>query len=107
VREKGVLSLEQAVKRLTSEPAELLGLRDRGRIAEGTTADLVVFDPATVACSGLRRVHDFPGGADRLVADALGIRAVIVNGVAIREDGKDVLDPDGPLPGRVVRGGRA
>jgi len=107
VREKGVLPFEEAVRRLTTEPAELLGLRDRGRIAQGLAADLVLFDPATVACAPLRRVRDFPGGADRLVADALGIHAVIVNGVVIREDGRDAVDPSGPLPGRVLRGGRA
>ncbi len=106
VREKGVLPLEEAVRRLTSEPSELLGLRDRGRIAPGLAADLVLFDPATVGCAPLRRVHDFPAGADRLVADALGVEAVIVNGVPIREAGRDVVDPAGPLPGRVLRGGR-
>jgi N-acyl-D-aspartate/D-glutamate deacylase len=105
VREKGVLALEEAVRRLTSEPAELLGLRDRGRIALDLAADLVLFDPATVGCATLRRVHDFPGGADRLVADAIGIEAVIVNGVVIREHGRDAVDPSGPLPGRVLRGG--
>ena len=104
VREKGVLTLEQAVRRLTGEPAELLGLRDRGRLAAGCAADVAVFDPATVACAPLRRVHDFPAGADRLVADAIGIRAVIVGGTLIREDGRDVVDPSGPLPGRVLRG---
>jgi hypothetical protein len=51
-------------------------------------------------------VWDFPGGADRLVSDATGIRAVVVNGTVIREDGRDVPDPEGPLPGRVLRGGR-
>jgi len=106
VRERGVLPLAEAVRRLSAEPAELLGLRDRGRIAPGLAADLVLFDPATVACAPLRRVHDFPGGADRLVADAVGIHAVIVNGVVIREDGRDAVDPCGALPGRVLRGGR-
>ncbi len=105
VREKDVLSLEQAVRLLTSRSAEIFGIRDRGRLAPGWAADVTLFDAETVGCSPLRRVHDFPGGADRLVSDASGIRAVFVNGVAIREDGHDVLDPDGPLPGRLIRGG--
>ncbi len=106
VRERGVLSLEDGVRRLTGQPAEVFGLTERGRLAPGLAADVVVFDPATVACAPLRRVHDFPAGADRLVSDAQGIRAVIVNGSVIRRDGRDVPDPEGPLPGRVLRGGR-
>src|SRR5437773_9380106 len=107
VREKRTLSLEAAVHRLTAEPAEVFGITDRGRLAPGLAADVTVFDPATVGCSPLRRVRDFPAGADRLVSDAHGIRAVVVNGVVIREDGRDAVDPEGPLPGRVLRGGRA
>src|SRR5881227_85206 len=107
VRERSVLSLEEAVRRLTAEPAEVFGITDRGRLAPGLAADVTVFDPATVGCSPLRRVRDFPAGADRLVSDAHGIRAVVVNGVVIREDGRDAVDPEGPLPGRVLRGGRA
>jgi len=107
VRERGVLSLEEAVRRLTTQPAEVFGIADRGRLAPGLAADVTVFDPATVGCSPLRRVRDFPAGADRLVSDAHGIRAVVVNGVVIREDGRDAVDPEGPLPGRVLRGGRA
>ncbi len=107
VREKGVLSLEQAVRLLTSRSAEIFGIRDRGRLANGWAADVTVFDPETVGCSSLRRVSDFPAGADRLVSDATGIRAVFVNGVAIREDNRDTLDPEGPLPGRLIRGGPA
>ena len=107
VREKGVLSLEEAVRLLTSRAAEVFGVSDRGRLAPGLAADLVVFDPARVGCSPLRRVRDFPGGADRLVSDAAGIRAVVVNGTLLREDGRDAVDPAGPLPGRVLRNGRA
>ena len=80
-------SLEEAVRRLTSQPAEVFGIRDRGRLAAGLAADVTVFDPRTVGCAPLRRVRDFPAGADRLVADAHGIRAVVVNGAVIREDG--------------------
>jgi N-acyl-D-amino-acid deacylase len=106
VRGKGVLTVEQAVHRLTGQPADVFGLADRGRLAPGYAADVTVFDPATVGCRPLRRVHDFPAGADRLVSDATGIRAVIVNGVVIREDDRDRVAPDGPLPGRVLRGGQ-
>jgi len=107
VRERAVLSLDEAVRRLTSQPAEVFGITDRGRLTPGLAADVTVFDPATVGCTPLRRVRDFPAGADRLVSDARGIRAVIVNGTVIRQDGRDVVDAAGPLPGRVLRGGRA
>src|SRR5581483_6059818 len=100
VREKRVLTLERAVHMLTARPAELLGISDRGRLAEGLAADVVVLDPDAVAAGPLRRVRDLPAGADRLVSDAIGIRAVVVNG-------RDAVDPDGPLPGRLLRGGRA
>jgi N-acyl-D-amino-acid deacylase len=104
-REKGVLELEQAVRLLTSRPAEVFGIADRGRLAVGRAADVTIFDPDAVGTSPLRRVHDFPAGADRLIAEAHGIRAVVVNGVVLREDGADRLDPEGPLPGQLLRGG--
>ncbi|MBS1117782.1 MAG: D-aminoacylase domain protein [Deltaproteobacteria bacterium] len=104
VRERAVLSLERAVWLLTGRAAELFGLRDRGRVALGLAGDLVVFDPKTVAAGKLRRVQDQPAGAERLIVDAHGIRAVIVGGTLLREDGRDVIDPKGPLPGRVLRG---
>jgi N-acyl-D-aspartate/D-glutamate deacylase len=103
VREKDVLSIEHAVRLLTSRAADVFGISDRGRLALGLPADVTVFDPATVGCSPLRRVHDLPAGADRLVSDAVGIRAVIVNGVVLREEGRDRVDPDGDLPGQVLR----
>jgi N-acyl-D-amino-acid deacylase len=104
VREKQALSMEAAVRLLTSRSAEVFGIRDRGRLEVGLAGDVTVFDPATVGCSPLRRVHDLPAGQDRLVADATGIRAVFVNGTLLREDGKDAVDVDGPLPGTVLRG---
>ncbi len=107
VRDKKVLSLEQAVHQLTQQPAEVFGLTDRGLLAEGRPADVVVFDPATVGTSGLRRVHDLPAGADRLVADAHGIDAVVVNGQILRHGNTDMVDPRGPLPGRLLRHGSA
>jgi len=60
-----------------------------------------------VGASKLRRVHDLPAGADRLVADASGIEAVIVNGTIIRRGGRDAVAPDGALPGALLRNGSA
>jgi N-acyl-D-aspartate/D-glutamate deacylase len=107
VREKGALTLEEGVRMLTSATADHFGIAGRGRLQVGLAGDVTVFDPATVGAGPLRRVSDFPAGADRLVSDATGIRAVVVAGTPIRIDGADVVDPDGPLPGRVLRGGRA
>jgi hypothetical protein len=56
------------------------------------------------ATYSVRRVYDFPAGADRLIADAIGVRAVLVEGTIVREDGRDAVDPRGLLPGRVLRG---
>ena len=59
--------------------------------------------PSSVGATGLTRVHDQPAGQDRLVSQAKGIHAVIVNGMLIREDNTDAVAPDGDLPGRVLR----
>jgi N-acyl-D-aspartate/D-glutamate deacylase len=107
VRDKGAIALPEAVRMLTSRPAELFGVSDRGRLVPGLAADVVVFDAATVAAGPLRRVRDLPAGADRLVSDASGIEAVIVNGTAVRERGRDSLDADRALPGKLLRRGRA
>jgi N-acyl-D-amino-acid deacylase len=107
VREKGVLTIEEAVRSLTTQPAEIFGITDRGRLETGLAADIAIFDPDKVACDRVRRVHDFPGGADRLVADAFGMRAVIVNGVVLRENDKDRFGPSDSLPGKILRGGHA
>ncbi|MFP6579741.1 MAG: amidohydrolase family protein [Myxococcota bacterium] len=104
VRDKQALSLEAAVRLLTSRSAEVFEIPERGVLREGYKADVTVFDPATVGCSPLRRVNDLPAGADRLISDAVGIRAVVVNGTILREDGVDQLDPEGELPGQLVRG---
>ena len=105
VRDKGALSLEAAVQALTKRPADLMGITDRGLLAQGRPADVVVFDPETVGASPLRRVQDLPGGADRLISDAIGVEAVIVNGRVLRRRGDDKIDAEGDLPGRVLRGG--
>jgi N-acyl-D-amino-acid deacylase len=107
VRKKRTLSVERAVHLLTARSAELFGIRDRGRLATGLAADVVVFDPETVGCSPLRRVNDLPTGAERLVSDAYGIEAVMVNGTLLRERGKDQIDATQKLPGRVLRGRRS
>ena len=106
VRDKGVMSLERAIHALTQRPAQLVGLQDRGLLAKGRPADIVVFDPQTVGASPLRRVQDLPGDAERLVSDAVGIDTVIVNGVVLRKDNRDRVS-DADLPGRLLRGGSA
>jgi N-acyl-D-aspartate/D-glutamate deacylase len=80
VRERGALSLEEAVRRLTSHPADVFGLHDRGRVAVGLPADLVVFDPERIGAGALQRVYDLPAGQDRLISQASGVEAVFVNG---------------------------
>ncbi len=107
VRDRKVFTLEEAVHNLTQRPAEMFGITDRGLLAEGRPADVVVFDPTTVGPGPLKRVHDMPAGADRLVSDASGIDAVIVNGTLIRRDNKDVFAANDRLPGRLLRGGKA
>jgi len=103
VRERGVLPLEEAVRKLTSEPAALFRFTDRGVLRPGALADVTVFDPQTVAPGPLRRVRDFPADADRLTADQPeGMRHVLVNGVPILADGKAGLEA---RPGRLVAQG--
>jgi N-acyl-D-aspartate/D-glutamate deacylase len=107
VRERKTFTLEQAVHNLTQRPAEMFGITDRGVLAEGRPADVVVFDPRTVGPGPLKRVYDLPAGADRLVSEASGIDAVIVNGHLIRREGKDAVAANDKLPGRLLRHGRA
>jgi N-acyl-D-aspartate/D-glutamate deacylase len=104
VREKGAVSLEQAVHRLTAHAAHVFRIPDRGTIRAGMFADLVAFDPETVGVAGVERVFDLPAGADRLLARSAGIEHIWVNGTATRVDGKDI---DGARPGRLIRGGSA
>ena len=96
----GALSLEQAVWRLSGMPATVHGLRDRGFLRAGAWADVVVYDPATLAAGEARLVRDFPADTERYVVDASGYRAVVVNGEILLEDGAHT----GALPGHVLRG---
>ena len=106
VRDEGALTLEAAVHALTQRPAELVGIAGRGVLAEGMAADLVVFDPETVGHAPLRRVADLPGGAERLLADPIGVHAVVVNGTVLRDSAGDRIAAGGELPGRLLRHGR-
>ena len=100
-RELGALTVEQAIHRLTGQPAALFGIRDRGRLAPGAAADLLLFDPATVGRAPAQRVHDLPAGAARLVTKPVGVQGVWVNGVHVADH--TGLIADGARPGRVLR----
>jgi N-acyl-D-aspartate/D-glutamate deacylase len=100
VRERQALSLEEAVRLLTSAPAELYGLSGRGEIRPGFAADLVLFDPATVGLERTELTADLPGGAARLIQRATGVEYVLVNGEVLIERGEQT-DARG---GAVLRG---
>ena len=101
VRETGTFTLEEAVRRLTSDPAKKYRIPRRGTIAPGNHADLVLFDPATVGVSELQRVKDMPAGGTRMIRHPRGVHGVWVNGVRVF-DGKDYAElPAGP--GAVLR----
>jgi N-acyl-D-amino-acid deacylase len=100
VREKQALSLERAVQRITSEPAQFFGLRDRGSLRTGMAADFAIFDFTTVGSPARPEVrHDLPGGGRRLVTQAEGIEYTIVNGQVLYEGRRHT----GILPGQVLR----
>jgi N-acyl-D-aspartate/D-glutamate deacylase len=103
VRDRKLVSLEEAVHLSADVPARLYGLVGRGRIELGWHADLVIFDPQTVAPLPVRHVHDLPGGAMRLFGGAMGIESVFVNGTDIVSKGAFT----GEVPGTVLRSGRA
>jgi N-acyl-D-amino-acid deacylase len=100
VRERQVFTLEQAVRMLTLVPATQWGFSERGLVREGFAADLLVFDPDTIAPEMPEVVADLPAGARRLVQRARGIAATVVNGEVVLRDGKHT----GALPGRLLRG---
>jgi N-acyl-D-aspartate/D-glutamate deacylase len=102
VRRRQLLTLEEAVYELTGAQRRVCAVKDRGRVAEGWTADLVVFDPTTIGPREVQTRNDLPAGAHRLFATADGVEHVIVNGVEVVESGSLT----GALPGIALRAGR-
>jgi N-acyl-D-aspartate/D-glutamate deacylase len=91
---------------ITGRTAALYGLADRGRLAVGAPADIVLFDADRIGAGPLHRIHDLPAGADRLVSMPSGIASVFCNGVELPPP--DAAWPAGrKLPGRLLRGGVA
>jgi N-acyl-D-amino-acid deacylase len=104
VRERSAMTLERAVQRITSEPADYFGIKGRGRLTPGLAADVVVFDYNTVGSARRGEMRsDLPGGGRRLVMPARGIEYTVVNGEVLYEHGK----ASGAMPGQVLRSGTA
>jgi len=101
VRERKLMPVEQAVRKLTSEAAELFGIRQRGTLAPGMHADLLLFDPKTVGRGPSKRVFDLPSGASRLTTPATGVHGVWVNGKKVADGGG--IRADAPKAGKVLR----
>jgi N-acyl-D-aspartate/D-glutamate deacylase len=99
VREKEIMSLEDAIRKLTFVPASLFGFSDRGLVRSGMAADLMVFDPATISPLEPGEAHDLPGGAKRRKQLARGIEWTVVNGQVLMEKGEHT----GVYPGKVAR----
>ena len=101
VRDLGILKLEEAVRKITSHPASVFGIKERGVLKAGNHADLLLFDPKTVNRGAKKRVQDLPAGGTRLITPAIGVHGVWVNGERIADErGAKPLDK---LPGRVLR----
>ncbi|HVN27867.1 MAG TPA: amidohydrolase family protein [Candidatus Binataceae bacterium] len=100
VREKQAITLEQGIKRLTTEPANFFGIRDRGQLKKGLAADVAIFDPQKVGSAKRAQMRDdLPGGGKRLVMPSQGIEYTVVNGQLLYEHGKH----SGAMPGTVLR----
>ncbi len=100
VREEGVMSLEDAVYRMTGKTALMHDLHDRGFIQAGKAADITIFDPDTIGMKPREPMYEFPGGEMHVKQGATGIDYVIVNGEVLLENGEHT----GALPGQVLRG---
>lgn len=101
IRGRKLTTLEHGVHLLTQVPAELFGLRDRGILAEGTHADMVLFDPLLIESEMLTMVKDLPGGTSRLYAGSVGVNHVFVSGVEVVRNS----EATGKLPGSIIRSG--
>jgi N-acyl-D-aspartate/D-glutamate deacylase len=99
VRERQIMSLEEAIRKLTFVPASLFGFSDRGLVRPGMAADLIVFDPETISPLKPGEAHDLPGGAKRRKQLAQGIEWTVVNGQVLLEKGEHT----GAYPGKVAR----
>jgi N-acyl-D-aspartate/D-glutamate deacylase len=99
VRERKLMTLEDAIKKLTFLPASIFGIHDRGLLRRGLAADLFVFDPETIDLAAPAKVTDLPEGAPRFVQGAKGIHYTIVNGKVLMDNGAHT----GAYPGRVLR----
>ena len=102
IRNRKLVPLEQAVKMITADQAEVFGIKERGYLREGYFADIVVFDPETIASEDASLVADLPGDAPRLTAGSIGVKRVLVNGVETIRDGVAT----GAKPGTLLRSGR-
>ncbi|HJQ05530.1 MAG TPA: amidohydrolase family protein [Nocardioides sp.] len=102
VKERGVMALSEAIRRMTSDTADVMGLADRGRIREGLRADLNVIDLGRLTFGSPYIAHDLPTGGKRLMQKAVGYEHTIVAGQTVYRDGEDT----GARPGRLVRSGR-
>jgi N-acyl-D-aspartate/D-glutamate deacylase len=98
-REERIWRLEEAIRRITAIPAAVLGITDRGLLQPGRAADVFIFDPDKLALGPRRKQLDRVAGTPRFRSSAVGVRATIVNGVVVVDDGT----PTEALPGQVVR----
>jgi N-acyl-D-aspartate/D-glutamate deacylase len=99
VRERQLLTLEQAIRKMTYDIANVWGLHDRGLLRRGLVADVMVFDPKTIAPAAPEVWRDLPAGAARLVQKAKGLLCTVVNGQVLLREGEHT----GALPGTVLR----
>ena len=99
VREKGLFDLPTAIRKVTSDPADVYGIIDRGRLTPGAWADMILFDPDEIGITNMSRHFDLPGGGERLLRSAPGLRGTWVNGVQVF-DGEDYLQV--PAPGQIL-----
>jgi N-acyl-D-amino-acid deacylase len=93
--------LAEGVRRLTSDPARKYRIPDRGEIRPGAWADLLLFDPAVVGVSNLKRTRDLPGGGARMIREPVGVHGVWVNGVRVHDGREYAALARGP--GQVLR----